>query len=353
MKRFISTILTIICILMLCPAVVTYALGLEPSSLTIVMKYGDMPLEGIHVAVCRVADASEQGGGIVYDAVPEFADAHPDFTDLTTEKNIELAALLDAYSINNDISRQSGVTGGSGKAVFSDLSAGLYLVAQTDAETSEYIIAPYLVSVPALSENGDGWNYDVIAYPKTEPVKRDTEPSSEKILISGKKTWNHVDNPNVYWPDSITLILKADGAVVLEKKITAADNWSWNIEAPKYAEDGHKIVYTVNEARIDDYAKYIKGYSIHNAYHPGWNTDLPEPDVPYTGEPKDDDPGDDHGNDLKKFPLPITGGLGTILYTAGGVALVGTAIFLFIIAARKKKEKDEDVNNINSEKDLR
>ena len=43
----------------------------------------------------------------------------------------------------------------------------------------------------------------------------------------------------------------------------------------------------------------------------------------------------------KGFDLPKTGGLGTILFTAGGVALVGIAVFLFIAGMKKKKEKSE------------
>jgi LPXTG-motif cell wall-anchored protein len=40
-----------------------------------------------------------------------------------------------------------------------------------------------------------------------------------------------------------------------------------------------------------------------------------------------------------RFTLPKTGGLGTILFSAGGVALVGVGVFLFILSARKRKQK--------------
>ena len=42
-------------------------------------------------------------------------------------------------------------------------------------------------------------------------------------------------------------------------------------------------------------------------------------------------------NNTNKFTLPETGGVGTILFTAGGIALIVVAAFLFIMSARKKK----------------
>ena len=39
------------------------------------------------------------------------------------------------------------------------------------------------------------------------------------------------------------------------------------------------------------------------------------------------------------FTLPRTGGIGTILFTAGGIALIGVAALLFIVGAKKKKQK--------------
>ncbi|MDR1805436.1 MAG: SpaH/EbpB family LPXTG-anchored major pilin [Clostridium sp.] len=39
------------------------------------------------------------------------------------------------------------------------------------------------------------------------------------------------------------------------------------------------------------------------------------------------------------FTLPKTGGMGTILFTAGGIALVGAAIVIFFVGMKKKKNK--------------
>jgi len=384
MKRFTLIIIAAICMLLQNPTAV-YAVNSQPSNLTVIMEYGDITLSGINVAVCRVADAREVKGAIVYEAVQAFSGMGIDFSDMTKEKNIALAASLDAYASANNIEQSVNITDNNGKATFSGLAAGLYLVAQKDAETSEYVVAPYLVALPNLSETGDGWNYNVTAYPKTEPIKRnvdttsvsvfkiwvgpDSPPSdilvqlyknsqpygdaislsnknywsytwdglsagdtwtvdefdvpagyiktisgsssagyiiintSTKVLgydgtitIEGNKSWYHrtredeVYIPEAEKPKSITLYVKADGELVLQKLITAADNWSWSIVMDKYTEDGHEIVYTINEEKIEDYRKWIVGsneFSIINEYSPGDNTDE-IPDVsPPTGYPDD------------------------------------------------------------------
>jgi LPXTG-motif cell wall-anchored protein len=37
----------------------------------------------------------------------------------------------------------------------------------------------------------------------------------------------------------------------------------------------------------------------------------------------------------KGFQLPTTGGMGTILFTAGGIAIMGAAVLLFFVLKRK------------------
>ena len=44
-------------------------------------------------------------------------------------------------------------------------------------------------------------------------------------------------------------------------------------------------------------------------------------------------------NNTNTFTLPRTGGMGTILFTAGGIALIGVAAVLLVMGAKKKKQK--------------
>ena len=194
MKRLITVFFAAVLLLALVPSIV-FAANSEPCSLTVIMKRGEEMLKGIEVAVCLVAGAKEEA----YVAEPAFSGAGADFTILTKEKNIALAASLDTYALANSIARSVKVTDSGGKAVYSGLSSGLYLVAQVNGENSEYIIAPYLVAIPAQRQTRDGWDYDVIAYPKSEPVKRGAEPPGDPPPPSTPEpldTPNNLSTPN-------------------------------------------------------------------------------------------------------------------------------------------------------------
>jgi len=326
---------------MLTPAAV-YAFDERLSSLTVVMTFDDELLSGIDVAVCRVAEVVENKTGYGFAATEAFAGAGADFTILTTTQNILQVAKLNAYAIVNSIPRHIKTTDRKGEALFTDMPAGIYLVAQVNGENSEYIIAPYLVAVPAAVEPETGkWNYDITSYPKTDPTKK---PSDEKIIISGYKAWHHHNRyTNEYVPEnirprSITLIVLADGVAIIRKTISAADNWSWSIEVDKYADDGHEIVYTVDEAIIYNYRKWVQGYNIINEYSPGDNTEeFPDDEPPRT--PPDEGPNIPYSPP----PGPKTGGIGQIVRNGLSVVLFLAVIgvicgsVMVLLPIRKKK----------------
>jgi len=182
-------------------------------------------------------------------------------------------------------------------------------------------------------------NYDVIAYPKTEPVKRDESqpppPPPERIILSGYKLWYHRERdetepiPVDQRPTSITLLVLADGEVILRRTITAADNWSWRIEVDKYAEDGHEIVYTVDEEIIYDYRKWVVKRDgndvIINEYSPGDDTeDIPDDDPPLYAP----DDGPDGPNAVPTTNDNANLQLWLVLMGAGSVGLIAAVLFL-------------------------
>ncbi|MFQ9797873.1 MAG: Cna B-type domain-containing protein [Clostridia bacterium] len=115
-----------------------------------------------------------------------------------------------------------------------------------------------------------------------------TEPDT--VEIAGNKTWNHGDNPEDKWPDSIVVEVYADGQLAAQRLVTAGDGWQYAFELPKYAEDGHEVVYTVGEVNVPDYTTEIKGYDVLNTYHSNKPADPDKPDE--SGEP--DNPGNPH-----------------------------------------------------------
>ena len=83
-----------------------------------------------------------------------------------------------------------------------------------------------------------------------------TNSNNEKVSVDVTKNWV---GPAT---DSVTIKLLADGAEVESAVLTAADNWMHAFSnLPKYATDGHEIVYTVDEYDVPSYIKAIEGTS--------------------------------------------------------------------------------------------
>jgi len=155
------------------------------------------------------------------------------------------------------------------------------------------------------------------------PTTTASPPSDEQIDVSGKKIWEHGGNPLDKRPDSITVIVQADGVTVIQRLVTATDHWAWSFKLPKYDKDGKGIIYTVDEVRIEGYVKKVEGYNLTNVYMPGRNTDEPyPPDARPGGRPNTSD-----DSNLSLWLALM------------GASLVGMALII-IIPRRKRREKN-------------
>ena len=93
----------------------------------------------------------------------------------------------------------------------------------------------------------------------------------ETTEITGTKTWNDANNQDGKRPESITVILLANGAEKDRQTVTAdeAGNWTYTFkDLPKYA-NGQEITYTVAEEEVTDYTTTYDGNNITNRYTPG------------------------------------------------------------------------------------
>ena len=83
-----------------------------------------------------------------------------------------------------------------GKAAFTDLPLGIYLVEETDAPAGIVTGAPFIVSVPMVNEASNAWNYDVVAYPKnTETKTEKTVKDADKHIQDGYTYTINADAP--------------------------------------------------------------------------------------------------------------------------------------------------------------
>ena len=243
-KRFARVILAAICALALMPVP---ARAFEASALTVVVKYGATYIQGIDIAVCRVADLQENG--ISYQAAPAFSGAGADFSVLTTETVIALARSLDAYAATRRIQWASKPTGAQGSVVFEGLDAGLYLVSQGNPQDSDYVMAPYLAAVPTKTTRiAGGWDYNVTTFPKIEPR---VQPG-KMISVGVYKVWVGAGAH----PGSVLVQLYRNGTVYGNcVTLNAENDWSyiWSGLDPKAA-------WTLDEVDIPEgYTKSISG----------------------------------------------------------------------------------------------
>nr|WP_246476804.1 Cna B-type domain-containing protein [Salicibibacter cibi] len=90
----------------------------------------------------------------------------------------------------------------------------------------------------------------------------------EETDVSGTKTWDDADNQDGVRPESVTVNLLADGAIVDSTEVTEEGEWAYSFTGlPKY-EAGEEIVYTVTENTVEHYTQDIEGYDITNRYTP-------------------------------------------------------------------------------------
>lgn len=113
-------------------------------------------------------------------------------------------------------------------------------------------------AVDGYTTENDGYNFINTHQPET------TE-------ITGTKTWNDANNQDGKRPESITVILLANGTEKTRQAVTAdeAGNWTYTFkDLPKYA-NGQEITYTVAEEEVTDYTTTYDGSNITNSYTPG------------------------------------------------------------------------------------
>ena len=95
------------------------------------------------------------------------------------------------------------------------------------------------------------------------------QPETTEITVT--KTWNDANNQDGKRPESITVILLANGTEKTRQAVTAdeAGNWTYTFkDLPKYA-NGQEITYTVAEEEVTDYTTTYDGSNITNSYTPG------------------------------------------------------------------------------------
>lgn len=220
-KIITSAIAAILLILFLLPAAgygATHSTD-KVATLTVHCTYDEMPLEGVEFDIYKVADLDENG---LFSICPEFEDYNINLNKNDSSEWRALAWTCFSYTQRDGIPpTQSKLTDSYGKAIFNNLSIGLYLVCGNDHIEGNivYTFEPFLVSLPMTDEFNE-FVYDVSVNCKCER----NELSDEPIDITVRKIWQDAGMQAVR-PQSITAQLLCDGAVFDSVVLDASNGW--------------------------------------------------------------------------------------------------------------------------------
>ena len=161
-------------------------------SITVSMTYKEKAVRGGKLALYKVGDVAENDGNYSFVPVKEIQGDIPKFGDIQSPELAGKLAKLEKKL--TPVTADPVTVGKDGKATFSDLTFGLYLVVQKTAASGYRKIAPFLVSVPYLYR--DEYQYEVTSQPKTDleqEVKPTSPPSSGggggKLPQTGQLWW--------------------------------------------------------------------------------------------------------------------------------------------------------------------
>ncbi|MDY4542689.1 MAG: Cna B-type domain-containing protein, partial [Candidatus Ventricola sp.] len=206
--------LAVLLLALLCAA--PSALAIDPietgreASLTV--EYG---MKGMTFTIYRVAEMTGFGEFTPSAGFDDIVSAD-ELTDLDSAGWSALAGTLSGYVNREGQWRRSQRIGADGKATFSGLRVGLYLVLGTPYETDGKVVQvqPSLVALPSRNAK-DVWMYGVTVEPKPEVVERYDE-------IQVRKVWS--DGGSASRPKEITVRLYVNGKFYGAATLNAANN---------------------------------------------------------------------------------------------------------------------------------
>lgn len=214
-------------------------------SITIIDKtYEGKLLENINVQLYKVADFTDNSRRKIV-----MKDAFKDF-ELDIDKLVSSDALEESARLCESFVREHSIkplattiTDENGKAVFSNISDGIYLVMQSQVNSDEYTVTSvqFYVQVPFVDKDGNV-NYQVTTYPKNEVVY--PENMDELSVI---KIWKDNNNKDKMRPDYIEVGLYGNGQLKETVVLNNLNNWSytWN-------DLSKDVVWNVAEINVPD-----------------------------------------------------------------------------------------------------
>lgn len=219
MKKYMLPNILVAVVLMI-SAIVMPVLAANPEeetySLTVAFVTRDRTLSGVEF---RIYDAFDDEGKLK----GAFAELGIDGSGLGSDLSGELAFTLAAYAARDDIPPyETKVTGANGRAVFSDLPKGIYLIVGDTVTSGEYIYTPqpFILAVPYTTDEGE-LVADVVAENKYDRRVFASDPVSRSV----EKVW--ADDERSQRSESVTIQLLKNGKVYDTVELNDDNDWSY------------------------------------------------------------------------------------------------------------------------------
>ena len=90
----------------------------------------------------------------------------------------------------------------------------------------------------------------------------------ETIVVEGEIMWKDENNINRVRPESVTIILFANGKETESVVVSDRKDWKYSFEYLLKFEEGKKIDYTIKPETVEGYSTIIDGFDIINKYKP-------------------------------------------------------------------------------------
>ena len=300
-------------------------------SCTLTLQYA---ASGQTIRLYHVADISSVGSYTLRGAFAEYGIYMPAGQSQTEWEALRdtLMAYISADSLAPD---STAVTGTDGKAVFTGLSAGLYLSDRTDMQVGDntYQYATALFAVPGADGYG-AWTYDVTAVPKhTEKPSDGGNVPTTPVTYTVVKLWAGEEDLDER-PGSVEVTICKDGIEQEKQILSSVNDWTYQWTAS----DG---TWSVLERDVPEgYAVTVQHsgsrFFVTNTWSGLDSTPTPEtaPEQTPTPEPT---PTPTPGSGDR----PQTGDASRLTLYIVSMAVSGLALVLLGAASRKQKHEKE------------
>ena len=197
-------------------------------SLTLSYTCNGIAFENLPVKLYRVASVSVDAQ---YTLTPQFQSSGLELNGVQTNGEWDvIRTSLEAHVLANSIAPDcTAVTDSNGRAVFSGLEPGMYLVAavHTEQEGWHYSFRSALFALPGLDESGL-WLYDIAATPKPD-ILPPSEPQELQYQIL--KLWKD-EGSEEKRPTSIEVEIFRNGESQETVVLSEENNWTYYWTAP-------------------------------------------------------------------------------------------------------------------------